>query len=297
MPPARSPRLAAIAALLMFGASCSAGGGGSSPTVLDNVGRIPGVSGVAGSLIIDGVRAYLAPLAGATLAANAKGNRLLVIGDSILAGTTSRYGGAMCSALVPQGWKVAVEAEPGRLIPFGREVLRKRIYEGWDAAVVFLGTNYGGSAERYASDLGRIVESLAPRPTLLITATVFKPTIQEVNTEIRLAATRNPNVSILDWSATSIQPGLLNDDGVHPNNTGRSILVASVAAAVGRAPGAEKGSCLPSLFTDDTLGADSDVLPTTTVPGAAVESSTTSVLSGSSTTQNPATTTTSTTVG
>ena len=73
-----------------------------------------------------------------------QGNRVLVIGDSIMTSTSSRYGGAMCAALVPLGWAVAVDAEPGRFVDFGNDVLDERLDpfaadgEGWDAAVVHL---------------------------------------------------------------------------------------------------------------------------------------------------------------
>lgn len=290
MPPRRTSRFAAVTAACALLTSCASAATQDTLPVLDGVGRIPGAAGAPGAVIVDGVRANLAVLEGAALGANSAGNRLLVIGDSILAGTASRYGGSMCSALVPLGWRVAVEAEPSRPIGFGREVLRKRIYEGWDAAVVFLGTNYGGIAERYAADLARIVESLAPRPTLLVTATVHKPNIQEVNTEIRLSASRNPSVSVLDWSTASVQNGLLNDDGVHPNARGQAVLVASVAAAVGRAPGTGGGACLSSLFTDDSAVTGGEVLPSTTVDPAV----TTTTGAPSSTTLAPPVTTTTT---
>ncbi len=50
-------------------------------------------------------------------------NRLLVIGDSIMASTATRYSGLMCDELVPLGWAVEVEAEPSRFIDFGNRVL------------------------------------------------------------------------------------------------------------------------------------------------------------------------------
>lgn len=273
MPPARPIRILLASAVLVL-ASCAGGSSESGPTSLGFVGRIPGVNGSAGAIVVDGVRADLANLQGPVLASKAAGNRLLVIGDSILAGTASRYGGAMCSTMVPLGWRVAVEAEAGKPVGFGRQVLQARIYDGWDAAVVFLGTNYGGDPVRYAADLTRIVESLAPRPVLLLTATMYKPVMADVNREIRSVAARFPDVSVLDWSATSTQPGLLNGDGIHPNNTGRTVLVASIASAVGRAPGSGSGACLPSMFTDDSQG-DVTVFPTTTtLPGSSVTTTT-----------------------
>ena len=242
--------------------ACSQGSNVTSDSVLAYVGRIPGLDSSSSVIVVNGVRANLSALQGPVLGTVSKGNKLLVIGDSILAGTASRYGGAMCDELVPLGWRVAVEAEAGQTVTFGRAVLRDRIYEGWDAAVVFLGTNYGGSAEKYQRDLTAIVTSLAPRPTLLLTATLFKDQMADVNNVIRTVAAANSNVSVLDWGLTSTQAGLLNRDGIHPTDAGRNVLVKSVAAALGNAPVAG-GSCLPSKYTDDTMGRE--FLPSTTV--------------------------------
>jgi hypothetical protein len=236
---------------------------GSGVLNLTNVGRIPGINSAGGSLVVNGVRATLASTEGTPIGSLATGNRLLVIGDSILAGTASRYSGAMCSALEPLGWKVAVEAEAGQMVGFGRTVLRDRIYEGWDAAVVFLGTNYGGNAKTYESDLTAIVTSLAPRPTILMTATLFRDSMLQVNEVIRVVASKNSNVTVLDWGTASMQPGLLNRDKVHPTDAGRQILVASIASALGTAP-TGPGSCLPSKYTDDSLVLE-DTMPTTTI--------------------------------
>ena len=272
--------------------ACSVTGGANGQAILQSVGRIPGINTSGGELLIDGQRATLSALEGSTVGANAAGNRLLIIGDSILSGTASRYGGAMCSALVPLGWRVAVEAEAGQMVVFGRTVLRDRIYEGWDAAVVFLGTNFGGNQEKYERDLTAIVESLAPRPTLLLTATLNRPTMQQVNETIRTVASKYSNVSVLDWGTTSIQPGLLNRDRVHPTDAGRKVLVASIASAMGTAP-ETPGACLPSKYTDDSL-VTSGVLPSTTAPGETIPLNTTTVpgvtttLPGASTATVPA---------
>lgn len=270
--------------------ACSVTGGSTGQAILQNVGRIPGVNASGGELLIDGQRATLSALEGSTVGTNVAGNRLLVIGDSILSGTASRYGGAMCSALVPLGWRVAVEAEAGQMVGFGRTVLRDRIYEGWDAAIVFLGTNYGGNQEKYERDLTAIVESLSPRPTMLLTATLNRPTMQQVNETIRTVASRFSNVSVLDWGTTSIQPGLLNRDRIHPTDAGRKVLVASIASALGTSP-VTPGACLASKYTDDSL-VTGGVLPSTTAPGETIPMNTTTV--PSTATSLPVASTTST---
>lgn len=273
-----SPRTRSLLGFCVLGglmSACSVTGGSNGQIILQNVGRIPGIAASGGEVIIDGQRSTLSALEGSPLGANAAGNRLLIIGDSILSGTASRYGGAMCSALVPLGWRVAVEAEAGQMVGFGRTVLKDRIYEGWDAGVVFLGTNYGGNQEKYERDLTAIVEALAPRPTLLLTATLNRPTMQEVNETIRTVASKFSNVSVLDWGTTSIQPGLLNRDRVHPSDSGRKVLVASIASALGTAP-VSPGECLSSKYTDDSLVTD-EVLPSTTAPGQTIPMNSTTV--------------------
>ncbi len=291
----RNRSVLGIFAISMLISACSVTGGANGQNVLQNVGRIPGIATSGGDLIIDGQRASLSSLEGATLGANAAGNRLLVIGDSVLAGSASRYGGAMCSGLVPLGWRVAVEAEAGQMVGFGRTVLKDRIYEGWDAGVVFLGTNYGGSQKNYDRDLTAIVEALAPRPTLLLTATLNRPTMQQVNETIRTVASKYSNVSVLDWGTTSIQPGLLNRDRVHPTDAGRQVLVASIAAALGTAP-ETPGACLPSKYTDDSL-VTSGVMPSTTMPGATIPMNSTTLPGVTTTLPTNASSTTTVTSG
>ncbi len=53
--------------------------------------------------------------------------RVLMIGDSIMASTSSRYGGEMCKELVPRGWDVEMDAESGRFVDFGDRVLDSRL--------------------------------------------------------------------------------------------------------------------------------------------------------------------------
>lgn len=292
----RNSHLVRIAAACLFLAACSSTTSAPQAFTLAGVGRIPGVgpNGDAGAT---------GSLQGPILGARASGNRLLVIGDSILAGTANRYGGPMCPTLVPMGWRVVVEAEAGQPVQFGRTVLRRRLSDGWDAAIVFLGTNFGGDAEKYEKELTAIVESLAPRPTLLLTATLFRPTMQQVNAAIRSVASAHSNVSVLDWGLLSVQPGMLSGDGIHPTPEGHQLLVNSIAGAVGRAPSGT-GACLPALFTDDSA-VSGDVMPTTsvagmttttvagattTLPGATTSAPTTTVLSTSTTVRSTTTT-------
>ena len=50
---------------------------------------------------------------------------------------------------------------------------------------------------------------------------------------IREITASHSNVSLLDWGTASLQPGVLNNDKVHPTTAGRTLLVKAIAAAVG----------------------------------------------------------------
>lgn len=257
-----SPRPLVLSALLCL-AACS-GGAATEPGWLEGVGRIPGAKSVGVELQADGATLTAPGVQGPLIGARATGNRIIIVGDSILAGTANRYGGEMCKALVPMGWRTVVEAEAGQPASFGRQVLAVRLSEGWDAAVVFLGTNPSASIDRFEKDMVAIVESLSPRPVLLLTTTLFRASQKPVNDVIRAVAAAHDNVSILDWGTASTQPGVLNRDGVHPTTLGRALLVKAVAASVGNAP-VTPGQCMTARFEDDSRIAG--VMPPATTPG------------------------------
>lgn len=183
------------------------------------------------------------------------GNRIILIGDSILAATDRRFGGEMCDALVPLGWVVEVDAEPGRFVEFGTRVLDRRLDPGdgsaWDAAVVFLGSNYRGDQAVYEQELRSILERLAPRPTLLFTVTEYRPAWAEVNEVVRRLADELEHVRLVDWKTIAETPGVLSSDRLHPTEAGELVLADLVATNVGRAPVGD-GECLRSQFTDSS---------------------------------------------
>ncbi len=184
----------------------------------------------------------------------AAGNRVLMIGDSVLASTSSRYSNDMCKVLVPLGWRVELDAEVGRFIDFGKQVLDKRLDAGWDVGVIFLGSNYGDNLSVYANDLDALVERLSPNPVVLVTVTEFTPNRAEVNAVIRLIAASRTNVTVLDWATISTAArGLLGGDGLHLTTSGRNSLALSMAATLGPAP-QQPGDCLTTSYRNDSAG-------------------------------------------
>jgi hypothetical protein len=259
--------IVALGALSIGLTACGASGGTDGAESLLGIAPLPTIAGVgalpdtvppdraAAVMIPAPVKADGTPAE--ALGVVTEGNRVLVIGDSIMASTSSRYGGQMCDELVPLGWKVAVEAEPSRFIDFGNLVLDKVLEENaapeddWNAAVVFLGSNYGGDEARYEAELRRILDRLAPRPTLLFTVTEYRPNYSEVNEVVRKLGDEYDNVTIVDWEAISATPGVLSGDRLHPTETGREVLAQAVAGALGPVAIGE-GECLKSAFRNDS---------------------------------------------
>ncbi len=240
-----------------------------------------------------------------TTAFVAPGNRILMIGDSILASTSKRYSNTMCAALVPLGWQVEIEAEVSRGIDFGVDVMQARGDAGWDAGLVFLGTNYGNDANQYLKWLNRVVNDFDGVPVVLVTVSEHRDQMREVNDVIEAMLDVYDNLSIVDWHAiTAAMPSLLNDDGIHPSPKGREVLAAAVADHLGQAP-ATPGRCLDSVFADDSAGTidgrpkgSSATSTTTTVKAGQSGTSTTTTTKpgagGGSTTTTTASTSTST---
>ncbi|MBI4934903.1 MAG: hypothetical protein HY828_13555 [Actinobacteria bacterium] len=214
-----------------------------------------------------------------TVGALAKGNRVILLGDSVLASTSRRYGNNMCEALVPLGWQVEVNAETSRPVQFGNTVLDKRLSAGWDVGVVLLGNNYGGDQDEYRRQLEKIVTRLSPGPVVLLTVSEFTESRVEVNDVIREMADKYDNVHLVQWAqVTADRPDFTGADGLHLTEIGREGLAANVAFALGHAP-TTPGKCLTSSYTNDSGG---PVTGTTLKPGSTP--TTTKKPSGSTTT-------------
>ena len=258
----RARREVILTVLCLVLAACSAAASAPDsshdPTV-EGVGILPGSNPDAGvvptdagtvATASDASTTTLAPLP--SIGSLVTGNRLLMIGDSITASAAKRYGGELCDALVPLGWQVEVDAEPSRFVDFGNQVLDKRVSAKWDAAYVFLGSNYLGDQLAYRKQLEKIVQRLTPSPVVLLTVSLFDESRREVNDAIALVAAEFSNVHVVDWGAiaTAGATTILRGDGLHLTNDGRLVLASTVAGVMGQAPQAA-GDCLSTSFTDD----------------------------------------------
>ncbi len=249
----------ATAAVAACGSANSAGPGTPRPTAAGVGSLPPGFEESADVTPLDVVETgpsvditTTVPPEGASLAELADGNKILLIGDSIMSSISRRYGNQACELLVPQGWRVAVEAEKSRPVGFGLDVLDRVLDDGWDAFVILLGNNYGKNQETFRSQLEEMLDEIGDHPVLLLTVTEFEPVQREVNDVIRAVAAARANIVLLDWAQITEERALLGRDGLHLTEQGREALATHIAAVAGSPEG--DGECIGSKFTDDSAG-------------------------------------------
>ncbi|HUF99442.1 MAG TPA: SGNH/GDSL hydrolase family protein [Ilumatobacter sp.] len=214
-----------------------------------------------------------------------EGNRILMIGDSILASTAERFGGPMCTTMESYGWAVQIEAEEARHIEFADEVLDELLPEpdgddstpttepgddtnddpadnpadfdpdDFDAVMVMLGNNYRGDIEDFEAQYDALLRRLTPRPVVVFTVTEDEPIKAEVNDVIRGFGNEFDNVLVVDWAEISgdAPDELLGADDLHLSNLGRDRLSLFSVAALGPT-NVDDPDCLESVFTDDSGG-------------------------------------------
>ena len=264
------PIFLATAFLAIGVSACSLVTSDANGGELDGVGRIPGNDFVGVATLPPNLASDVKfpKLEGAVLGSVAKGNRLLMIGDSIMASISKRYGNEACGLMVPQGWNVALEAEAGQFAEFAGKVLDQRWSEGWDAVVIGLGSNYDGNKDRYRTAMEKAIARVSPLPVLLVNTTEFRSKQAEVNAIIEELVAANENITLLDWRTISANRSLRSNDGIHPSPDGRVVLATAIARAVGVAP-TTPGDCMKVYFQDDSRVLQG-VMPTTTALGMGV---------------------------
>lgn len=240
-----------VALCVNLAGGCAAESEAVESGVLEGIGRLPGYDFWAPVTLPDGVRIELPMPEGGPVGGRVDGNRVLLVGDSILTSTAKRYTNEMCQALEPLGWQVAVEAEPGRFASFGVEVLERRIDAIWDVVIIYLGTNYEGNEDSLRRQFDRMFEITKGVETVVLTTGLFRDAQRTVNRVIKDSADEFDHVHVLDWSRIAGLDGVTVRDRIHLSEVGRAALTQTIARALDYAPFREP-SCLDPRFTDDS---------------------------------------------
>jgi hypothetical protein len=213
-------------------------------------------------------------LAEGQVAEAVEGNRILMIGDSILASTSPRFGGPMCAIVESYGWAVQIEAEEARHIEFAEQVLDELIPEPktgddladeptrgrtadspFDVVMLMLGNNYRGDIEDFATEYEAVLRRLSPLPVVVYTVTEDEAVKAELNDVIRTLVEEFDNVIMVDWAEKSAEEPdeLLANDNLHLSNVGRDRLSLFTVAALGKTTVGEP-DCLDPVFTAGSAG-------------------------------------------
>ena len=194
----------------------------------------------------------------APLADHVAGNRMLMIGDSILASAAPRNEGLMCDALVLFGWQAAIDAEPGRNVDFAHDVLDERLEQGddWDAFALSFGNQVDGTdadaVESFRDELDTVLARLDPKPVVVFTLVDAVEGREVINDVLRGLPETHPNVLVVEFAdAGSDGVDVVDEDALVLTEDGMKRLSIRTAAAVGTAPGDDDGECLPSDFVED----------------------------------------------
>jgi dienelactone hydrolase len=169
----------------------------------------------------------LVPAAGAPAATG----RVLVVGDSLVVGTTPYLRRELSGASVTSDGRI------GRPSAEAVSVLRAK-FNGSERVVVFdAGTNDDPSQPgRLASDLSAARSIAGSR--CLVVATVNRPpyrgvSVAGLNAAVQRFASGSSNVQLVDWRSYAVaHPGLINPDGVHPTASGYAARARLFAQAI-----------------------------------------------------------------
>ncbi len=143
-------------------------------------------------------------------------DQLLVVHDSVLLGARDEIEAAFAGSRVDYVGFVGLSAGPAA------DIISERPGLVGDRVVIHLGTNYVESRSSFRTRLDRLMGLLVDVDHVLwLTASRYRPEIDEVNAEIRAAARRYPNLQIGEWGPLSDQnPSYTWTDGIHVPSAG-----------------------------------------------------------------------------
>jgi hypothetical protein len=127
--------------------------------------------------------------------------------------------------------------------------------DDWDAVVLSFGSDVDGTdadaVAEFGTDLGELIERVAPRPVVLYTLIEEGEGRAAINDVIRAQPDSHRNVLVVEFAdAGGDGVPLVDDSGRTLTEDGMKRFSIRTAAAFGEAPGDSEGACLPSDYTD-----------------------------------------------
>lgn len=193
--------------------------------------------------------------------------KVLVVGDSVILGAQNQ----MTQGFAGRGWTVVFDASVSRSTSAGAQAVAARKADATDTLVVNLGANDAGNANLFAQRVEQVMAAAAGVPHVYwLTIREVRPYYPAANNVLREAATRHPNLTVVDWNAASTAPGLTSADGLHLKPQGAVAMTDAVLAAVQQNES--------TTTTTTTTSTTTTVPPTTAAPATTAAPSTTSTV-------------------
>lgn len=159
-------------------------------------------------------------------------NRVYVIGDSVLLGTTRTLPAALA------GWRVTMDCVGSRRLPQAIQVLKANRSRIGSVVVIQMGNNYiAGEDGSFASQIDQAMRVLrGVRRVVWVTVAERWPSRVEINKAIRAAASRWSTIRVADWAPMVASHPADADDMLHLSPSGRLAISRLIAQVVGPAP-------------------------------------------------------------
>lgn len=239
--------------------------------------RSPSVSVPAG--LIEGITASSVPPLVTPI-----DNRVFVVGDSVMQGASPYL-----PDLMPD-WSLVIDTKVGRFLDEAIRIIERRREDIADIAVLNLGNNYGGDEATFATEVEEALVALAGvRHIIWVNAAEYTPNRAEVNEVLRDAATRHPELVVVDWNSwwaqrrsfTSGDRLHLTEEGARAYATLVALAVRQITEAAGEYP--RPGVSNPVVETRGTIPDTPTRRTTPTRPRSGTRSAPTSSVAPSST--------------
>ena len=157
------------------------------------------------------------------------------------------------------GWAAEIDAASDRGIDFAAGVLDARLPDDedqandWDVVALSFGSDVDGTdadaVAEFGTELGELVERVAPRPVLLYTLVDEGEDRAAVNDVIRAQPQSHANALVIEFAdAGDDGVPVVADSGRELTDDGMKRFSIRTAAIVGDAPGDGDGACLPSEY-------------------------------------------------
>lgn len=198
------------------------------------------------------------------------GDRVLLVGDSMLASAAPPADIRVCDALTLFGWDVEMDTTlDGSDLSFVDEILDERFAPDgedddggedldWDVVGLFVGNQLAAdelSVNELSDVLDDAIERVSPRPILLYTLTETDATRRRLNEAVRERAEEHENVVLIDWAELGGPADeVVRADGIGLGDDGLKRFALYTAQQMGQAPEDQDGDCLAPAFGPDDDG-------------------------------------------